>query len=90
MAGGAVTRILWVWRSSSAMQEVPSVQQLSLPLGRIANHLGESWTVPSSASQQPLVFDADGSLRPSLLGYTHTEDASRIQAWVNEGSGLRL
>lgn len=58
-----------------------------------ANIVGDKWTVPSSSSsQQPLIFDSNGSLRPSLLGFSHIgkSSASSIQAWMNDGHQLRL
>jgi hypothetical protein len=46
-----------------------------------------------STEVQAMVFDADGSLRPSLLGFAPgtegTTDAV-LRAWINNGSGMAL
>ncbi|KAK8864374.1 hypothetical protein IAR55_001622 [Kwoniella newhampshirensis] len=51
------------------------------------------WRLPSSTPSQPLIFDADGSLRPSLLGYDPSESASAegvLKVWNNNGAGMTL
>ncbi|TYJ56963.1 hypothetical protein B9479_002242 [Cryptococcus floricola] len=50
----------------------------------------ESWSLPISTPAQPIVFDADGSLRPSLLGYHPTESSDGIVTWKNNGTGFSL
>jgi integrin alpha FG-GAP repeat containing protein 1 len=52
----------------------------------------EHWTLPASAKAQPMVFDADSSLRPSLLGYQAASPSmdAILMAWANNGTGLTM
>ncbi|EIW70623.1 hypothetical protein TREMEDRAFT_28893 [Tremella mesenterica DSM 1558] len=51
----------------------------------------DPWAIPSSTMAQPLVFDADGSLRPSLLGFQEDEAGDNlVKVWKNTGSGFTL
>ncbi|OWT41807.1 hypothetical protein C362_00168 [Cryptococcus neoformans Bt1] len=50
----------------------------------------ESWTLPLSVPSQPMIYDADGSLRPSLLGYQPTETGEDVVSWRNNGTGFTL
>lgn len=44
-----------------------------------------------STLSQPLVFDADGSLRPSLLGYVPGENNEMTaQTWYNDATGFTM
>ena len=52
----------------------------------------DHWVIPAAAMAQPIVFDADGSLRPSLLGFrlpAASGDAV-LMAWINQGSHLDM
>lgn len=51
------------------------------------------WTLPASTTVQPIIFDTDSSLRPSLLGYqppTSASGAATIRSWANNGSGIMV
>lgn len=51
------------------------------------------WTLPDSTGGQPIVFDADGTLRPSLLGFASTDGGSLdgiAKMWRNTGATLEL
>ncbi|KAK4688706.1 integrin alpha FG-GAP repeat containing protein 1, partial [Tremellales sp. Uapishka_1] len=53
----------------------------------------EAWTLESSTTAQPVIFDGDSNLRPSLLGYAGTEDQSgteEMKMWRNNGTGFSL
>ncbi|WWC70229.1 uncharacterized protein I206_104179 [Kwoniella pini CBS 10737] len=51
-----------------------------------------SWKLDSSLPTQPIVFDADSSLKPSLLGLVPTEDKTDglLRTWLNNSTGLAL
>ncbi|GFZ43951.1 hypothetical protein JCM24511_01671 [Saitozyma sp. JCM 24511] len=54
---------------------------------------GTPWKLSHSTEVQAMVFDADGSLRPSLLGFAPgTDDTTDavLRAWINNGSGMAL
>ncbi|ORX36662.1 hypothetical protein BD324DRAFT_626704 [Kockovaella imperatae] len=52
----------------------------------------QPWTMPDSSGSQPMIFDADGSLRPSLLGRLSQSrgEVNPITAWLNSGTGMSL
>jgi integrin alpha FG-GAP repeat containing protein 1 len=54
----------------------------------------QPWKLPRSTEVQGIVFDADGSLRPSLLAYPDVETsstaASALKVWRNNGTGFEL
>ena len=49
-----------------------------------------AWELAASTTGQPIVFDANGSLRPSLLGYHDEKETttSTLITWFNTGSGF--
>ncbi|WVQ82354.1 hypothetical protein IAT38_004482 [Cryptococcus sp. DSM 104549] len=59
--------------------------------GEGGNFQMDPWTMPISIPAQPIIFDADGSLRPSLLGF-HPGDTGveGLVAWRNNGTGFSL
>ncbi|WRT66340.1 uncharacterized protein IL334_003295 [Kwoniella shivajii] len=49
------------------------------------------WNLNASIPTQPIVFDADSSLRPSLLGFIPTENTEgELRTWFNNGTGFTL
>ncbi|WVN88253.1 uncharacterized protein L203_103454 [Cryptococcus depauperatus CBS 7841] len=64
--------------------------QVYLGGGEFGGFQASPWTMPLSKSAQPLVFDADGSLRPSLLGHHPTEGSDGAVTWLNNGTGFSL
>jgi hypothetical protein len=51
---------------------------------------GDEWSLESATSAQPVIFDADGSLRPSLLGFAPSTSggSAALQVWQNDGKGM--
>nr|XP_031863237.1 uncharacterized protein CI109_001110 [Kwoniella shandongensis]KAA5530309.1 hypothetical protein CI109_001110 [Kwoniella shandongensis] len=61
--------------------------------GENGNFQTGPWKLPSSTPSQPFVFDADGSLRPSLLGYDPSGSTTAegvLRAWKNNGTGITV
>lgn len=52
----------------------------------------DHWVIPAGAASQPMIFDADGSLRPSLLGFRvpSASGEAALVAWINQGTRLIL
>lgn len=56
-----------------------------------AHVTGETWDLEPSTATQPFVFDADGSLKPSLLGYPSVKGGKEsLKSWRNTGKGLSV
>ncbi|BEI87812.1 uncharacterized protein CcaverHIS019_0105300 [Cutaneotrichosporon cavernicola] len=51
---------------------------------------GERWSLPPAGLAQPMLFDDDLDLSPSLLGFAETQDGPKIKAWRNTGHAMRL
>ncbi|WVR07022.1 hypothetical protein IAU60_004061 [Kwoniella sp. DSM 27419] len=51
-----------------------------------------SWLLDASMPSQPIIFDADGSLRPSMLGLTPSEAVVEgdMRTWLNNGTGMTV
>ncbi|OCF36855.1 hypothetical protein I316_01452 [Kwoniella heveanensis BCC8398] len=47
-----------------------------------------SWKLDTSVPAQPIIYDADASLRPSLLGLAPTEENAEgaLRSWTNNGT----
>lgn len=69
---------------------------MSLPLNMpptVASDLVEpdQWILNASTDAQAIVFDADGTLKPSLLAYEPQESGEgTLKLWHNDGSGMTL
>ncbi|WVF71448.1 hypothetical protein IAT40_006252 [Kwoniella sp. CBS 6097] len=52
----------------------------------------DSWRLDTSVPTQPIIFDADASLRPSLLGLAPSEQDTEgvLRSWINNGTGMAL
>ncbi|ORY34008.1 hypothetical protein BCR39DRAFT_518106 [Naematelia encephala] len=50
----------------------------------------EHWVLPKATTSQPMVFDADGTLRASLLGFEAREEDAVARTWLSNGSGMIL
>ncbi|KAL7421858.1 hypothetical protein Q5752_003629 [Cryptotrichosporon argae] len=56
-------------------------------LGGTEGFAADPWLLNPSTLSQPIVFDANGSLKPSLLGFD-TSDDSQLRTWLNSGTGF--
>ncbi|WWC61849.1 uncharacterized protein I303_104434 [Kwoniella dejecticola CBS 10117] len=52
----------------------------------------KAWKLDSALPTQPIVFDADSSLRPSLLGLAPSDDTTEglLKTWLNNATGFTL
>lgn len=50
----------------------------------------DSWSLPPSTTSQAIVFDVDGSLRPSLLAIPADDEIGGLKVWRNNGSGMSV
>lgn len=51
----------------------------------------DNWILSASTDAQAIVFDADGTLKPSLLAYEPQESGEgALKLWHNDGSGMTL
>ncbi|WVW83885.1 hypothetical protein I302_105907 [Kwoniella bestiolae CBS 10118] len=50
------------------------------------------WKLDSSLPTQPILFDADNSLKPSLIGLAPSEEVEGgiLKTWLNDGAGFTL
>ncbi|KAL1405541.1 hypothetical protein Q8F55_009179 [Vanrija albida] len=52
---------------------------------------GETWPVETCTAGQPLIFDAEGSLRPSMLAFLREQYKDPVpRVWFNNGTGFEV
>lgn len=58
---------------------------------RLTNVAEEPWVLDPSTDVQAIAFDADGTLKPSLLAYEPQESGDAIlRLWHSNGTGMEL
>ena len=51
----------------------------------------DPWVLDASTDAQAIIFDADGTLKPSLLAYEPQESGEGLlKLWHNDGLGMKL